>query len=312
MLAAAGAASLAVVLLAGVSWPISAALSGNSAVAGPFAGNGGTPHAPVPADLVPRLEDARADLPHAVRDSCQVNDASVSLPPQCVYSRKDALVTLVLVGDSKASQWGDAFDQIATYRGWRLEVYTKSSCGFVDAPEWLHDQARAFDECSAWRDVVLARLATERPQLVVIANGRARQMVIDGAPVYAYQAPGAWGDALSRLVIRVRSVARHVIVLGDTPRPRVDVPVCLSGHRDDMFQCATPRSTAVVGVVLDAEAAAAKADGATYIDPSPWVCPTDPCPVVLGRFLVYRDGEHLANTFTASLSPELLDQLPVP
>jgi len=36
-----------------------------------------------------------------------------------------------------------------------------------------------------------------------------------------------------------------------------------------------------------------------------WVCPTDPCPVIIKDILVYFDPGHMTATFSASLSPKL-------
>jgi hypothetical protein len=59
-----------------------------------------------------------------------------------------------------------------------------------------------------------------------------------------------------------------------------------------------------------ADRVVAEAAGATFIDPSPWVCPTDPCPAVIGKYLVFRDSHHLTTAFSTALSRRLLDALP--
>ncbi|HVL54415.1 MAG TPA: SGNH hydrolase domain-containing protein, partial [Vitreimonas sp.] len=52
--------------------------------------------------------------------------------------------------------------------------------------------------------------------------------------------------------------------------------------------------------------------GATFIDPTPWVCPTEPCPAVIGSLLVYFDGGHITSTFSRALAPYLAAVLPLP
>jgi len=54
----------------------------------------------------------------------------------------------------------------------------------------------------------------------------------------------------------------------------------------------------------------AAAAGADFIDPSPWICPSEPCPVVIGSYLVFRDNHHLTTAFSTALSRRLLDALP--
>ena len=60
----------------------------------------------------------------------------------------------------------------------------------------------------------------------------------------------------------------------------------------------------------EGEAAVAKGAGAAFIDPTPWVCRTDPCPAVTGRLLVFRDQHHLTATYARALAERLFARLP--
>jgi hypothetical protein len=101
-----------------------------------------------------------------------------------------------------------------------------------------------------------------------------------------------------------------VLVIGDTPNPAGDPPVCLSDHLDDALACATPSAKAVAPDWLATERAVTVKTGATFIDPSAWLCPTEPCPAVIGRVLVYRDGHHMTTPFARALAPYLEPLLP--
>jgi hypothetical protein len=50
--------------------------------------------------------------------------------------------------------------------------------------------------------------------------------------------------------------------------------------------------------------------GATFIDPTAWLCPTTPCPAVIGKVLVYRDAHHMTTPFARALAPYLEPLLP--
>ena len=63
---------------------------------------------------------------------------------------------------------------------------------------------------------------------------------------------------------------------------------------------------------LRVEAGLAERAGATFVDPTDWACPTDPCPVVIGRYLVFRDQHHLATPFVTALRTKLAAALPLP
>lgn len=313
-LATAGAATLVVALLAAVSWPLSALRPWQIDVAGaptgPFVG--GTRHGPVPTDLIPPLDQARSDRPRTVSDGCHLAHLSTKAPSSCAYGVPDSADAVFLIGDSHANQWFPAIERIALDHRWRLVSLTKSGCAAVDASQWYAAQTRVYDECDVFREATIQRIALERPRLVVLSNRRGRQLMIDGKPVFAHDNPSAWSDALGRMVRRLADLADHVVVLGDTPRSNVDVPSCLSGHLDDAFACATPMSSAVDGGHLQLEAAAAQASGGSFVDPTEWVCPTDPCQAVLGSLLIYRDTDHITTAFSASLAPRLAAELPSP
>ena len=56
--------------------------------------------------------------------------------------------------------------------------------------------------------------------------------------------------------------------------------------------------------------AVTEAPRVTFVDPSDWACPTDPCATVVGRFLVYRDTHHLARPYVVALRDRLAAAFP--
>ena len=102
----------------------------------------------------------------------------------------------------------------------------------------------------------------------------------------------------------------QVALIADTPRPASDVPACLSMHVDDVHACATPRSQAVDEHWRVLERTMATNAGAIFVDPTDWVCPTDPCPAVISSRLVFRDYHHLSTPFAELLTSRLAYRLP--
>jgi hypothetical protein len=49
--------------------------------------------------------------------------------------------------------------------------------------------------------------------------------------------------------------------------------------------------------------------GAHAVDLSEVICDADRCPATRGRYLVYRDTNHLTATFSSALAPYLYRQL---
>ena len=96
-----------------------------------------------------------------------------------------------------------------------------------------------------------------------------------------------------------------MVIIGDTPRPLSDAPTCLSKHADDVRDCATPRAKSVDERWRLLERDVAASTGAAFVDPTDWVCPSDPCPPVISSRLVFRDEHHLSTPFVEFLTPRL-------
>ena len=145
--------------------------------------------------------------------------------------------------------------------------------------------------------------------MVVISDSRAGDLWVDGASIRSTDREDLWAAGLRRAIDSM-AAARSIVVLGDTPNPKGDPPVCLSAHPGDVLACATPSSTAIDPERTATEREVSSASGATFIDPSPWLCPTEPCPAVIGDVLVYRDGHHMTTPFARALAPYLGPALP--
>ena len=265
-----------------------------------------TPAGPVPDGLRPSLAEARDDLPAPYDDGCHVEPLGTVSGP-CTYGDPDGDRVIVTYGDSHALSWFPTVERFAREHGWRFLNFTKSACASADVATWNGILKRPYAECVAWREHVLERIAAEHPDVVLVANSRVGTVLADdGATELAGAARReAWRAGLERTLERLKPLADRVIVIGDTPRSTVDVPVCLSEHRDDALACATPVDAALDPTWLDGERAVATASGVGFIDPTAWICPTDPCPAVIGDFLVLRDEHHLARPFAAALASRL-------
>ncbi len=266
---------------------------------------------PVPANLAPALVDAKQDRPVIYDDGCHV-DPSARTPGECVFGDPDAATTVVLMGDSHAAQWFPAFDALGRERHWRLVSLTKSGCPPAEVTIWVGTFERAYTECDAWRDAVFDRIADLQPDLVVVSMTYGQTPIVDGVTLDGEPAREVMITAYRRTLDRLDSIAGRVALLADTPRAPDDPPICLSSHLDDALSCATARHDAIEGDWLEEQQGVAAAVGAAFVDPTPWVCPVDPCPAVIGRYLVYRDTHHLTTTYATALRNRLAAALPEP
>ncbi len=115
----------------------------------------------------------------------------------------------------------------------------------------------------------------------------------------------AWKAGMARTLEQLIPAAGLVILMADTPASEVDPPVCLSAHPDSILACSTPVDEAIDETWLAAEHQVVQQTGVGFVDPTYWVCPSSPCPPIIGNLLVYRDGGHLTATFAAALADRL-------
>jgi len=260
-------------VLAGVVALASLSVPALVSVPQPTATAGATPQArALPAGLRPTLSQTKADKPLVYTDGCHLATPGVT-PGACAFGRVDSTTTVVLLGDSHAAQWFPALAVLAEQRGWRLVSLTKSGCPAADVTVWHEGRKRPYTECDRWRVAALDRIRRERPALVVVSDNRQYQLVEAGRPTPSGQRLDDWAAGLRRTLDRLRGSSRAVVLMGDTPRARVDVPVCLSEHPDDVGACATPRDEAVDGPRAAMERETATAALVGYVEPTAWVCP---------------------------------------
>jgi peptidoglycan/LPS O-acetylase OafA/YrhL len=264
---------------------------------------------PVPGNVQPPLAEARDDLPVVYDDGCHAVQLAVE-SGTCAYGDVTSATTVVLFGDSHAAQWQPTLERLATENGWRLVSLTKALCGAVDHPVWNGQLKRGYPECDAWRASALARIAAEQPALVVVVNSKFVKFDLGGREATVEETLAGWDRALVSGLRAIDAGSGQVVLIGDTPQAGVDPPVCLSAHLDDARACATAQSVAIDVARMAADERAAKVAGVAFLDPTPWVCPSDPCPVVVGNLLVYHDAGHMTRTYSTALAPFLAAALP--
>ncbi|MEE6176650.1 acyltransferase family protein [Mycobacterium sp. 050134] len=262
----------------------------------------------VPANLEPPLADAAAEQRAYSFDGCLRTPFEAG-QPECASGDTGSPITVALIGDSHAAMWSPAFQQIATQRRWRLELLSKGACPPMDLPTAsgpFSGLVEHLEHCGQWRGQILARLRAEHPRLIVLSTWRGYGAGSGNGWLSGFTSyDAAWIDSLGRLVRQLRETGAQVLVLGPVPAPETSVPVCLSGHLDDVAACSPARSTAVNQAGIAAETVATQAAGGQYADLTPLFCTPDRCPVIVGNTLVYFDWEHLTLEYSRLLAPAI-------
>jgi len=249
----------------------------------------------LPADLTPTLASARDDEERLRGDGCLAFER-VTTPPNCEYGVKGSAITIALVGDSHASHWFPAIEAIALERGWRLVTFVKVSCSFTTLAQRNLALKREYRECTAFNEATVARLNQIKPALTIIVNRRTFR------PIEENITSALAGAALGEMVARIPGAT---VILVDTPDPGRDVPACLSKHPSDIRACLFTQDDADNREIGIAERVAADVAGARLIDLTANICTEWPCSPISGSVLIYRDEDHMTETFSRSLAAPL-------
>jgi len=249
----------------------------------------------LPADLTPSLASARDDEERLRGDGCLAFER-VTTPPNCEYGVKGSAITIALVGDSHASHWFPAIEAVALERGWRLLTFVKVSCSFTTLVQRNLALKREYRECTAFNEATVARLNQIKPALTIIVNRRTFR------PIEENITSALAGAALGEMVARIPGATALLV---DTPDPGRDVPACLSKHPSDIRACLFTQDDADNREIGIAERVAADVSGATLIDLTANICTEWPCSPISGSVLIYRDEDHMTETFSRSLAAPL-------
>jgi hypothetical protein len=262
---------------------------------------------PLPANLTPTLAKAATDYPISYLDGCHVEEnGKSSHPSTCLYGNLKSTTTIALFGDSHALGWFTAMQGVAAKHGWRLLDLTMSTCSPAIINEWIPAWNRISIECTAWRKAALARLASVKPALIVVTGTRGFAAADGAGHVLSGTArTQAWQTGMLATLARLKADARRVLMIADTPLTVADPIACPALHPQSLLICTTPVTTAINADWLSLERATAATAKVGFLDAELWVCPTSPCPVVIGNVLVFRNGGHLTATFGKTLAARL-------
>ena len=261
---------------------------------------------PVPLNLEPALINAKNDRPLTYKDRCHTQE---NLPPSqlpCIYGDTTSNTTIALFGDSHALSWFPAMNIVAKKNGWKLLSLTMSACSPSDIPGWDPSNSSVMKNCTLWRADSLKKISAAKPLVVVVAGTRGFETVDSHGKLLLGQAKvAAWRAGMQRTADQLKLASKNIIYIGDAPLSMVDPPVCLSAHPKNALDCATPLAKAIDNNWIAEETAMTIQERISFIDPGLWICPTSPCPVVLGNLLIYMDGGHFTATFSAALASRL-------
>ena len=257
---------------------------------------------PVPADLRPNLAVASKDF-GGVASDC-FSELGSSALVLCRFGPAGKGGRIVLMGDSHAGVLVDPLQRVAKADGWRLTTMLKGSCipvpGMISRGQFEADRGRS---CTEWRRKAIAAMNENPPHLLVITASQSYKLMhSSGRGIAPFRYPGLWQVGLERLMRRLPE-RTEVLVLGDVPLNATQPLDCLKLDPTDMSRCQAPRLPPGKRPVEVAQRLAAREKGQHFGTLYYKICSYDPCPLVQGNVLIWRDKSHLTGTFARQLTP---------
>lgn len=240
----------------------------------------------------------RSDLPVIYRDSCDAWYAHDRVEP-CMYGLETAKKTVVFLGDSIGAQWFSMIPEIFQKPLWRTIVFTKSSCPMVDEDFYYSKIGKIYQVCSDWRNAVLDRLSTLKPDVLIMGS----------AATYGFS-EDQWIEGSSRILERVNNPTTTVFVIPGTPSLGFDGPGCVSRHlstegRIDREKClAKDRMQHIEPTMRFLEQAVNRFSNVYMLNLNNLVCSGGNCNAINEQgVVVFRDSQHLTNFFVQAQVP---------
>jgi hypothetical protein len=259
---------------------------------------------PIPRGMKPTLATAPKDFGIAKGD-CDSRQGSAFVK-RCWFGPKGTGTRVALMGDSHAMVMTDPFRQVARSERFRLVTYLKGSCppvlGIMSYGEQVRDGGKS---CRNWRLKAIKSINANPPDLLVITSSDSYGLVNSiGVTVPPAERPARWQAGMEQLIDRI-SPRTTILVLGDVPENRKHTLNCLKKHPRNMARCTSRWQPLAEREVEKAWRRAAANKGQEFATLYSKMCPTDPCPVVQGKTMMWRDKSHLTATFARKLAPSV-------
>lgn len=216
--------------------------------------------------------------------------------------------TIAVFGDSHATQWIPSLTGSARPDNWRLVAFTKNACPGADVRVDNPEEGDRFDAaCAQWRKESLATIADLNPTVVVMASSQEHVQGMRRKDHRRRATVEEWRAGTRSTLQLLNSVGIPVVLIRDTPRLGIDVPVCLGRAQVQVdwndLDCESSRKQAVDDDVFAAELAAATGlHSITLADFTNLFCGSSHCPPVRNGIVLYKDEDHVTRAYAQLLS----------
>ena len=264
-------------------------------------------HMAVPSDLTPDVLTVGDDIPDV--GECEYWTDTRAL---CRRGAEDGTRTLVVLGDSHGRMWIPALEQIARRAGYATYYLVKPQCTPARVVVGEQGTTRPWQQCADFNAWALDRLRELQPDLLLVSTSaptRRSGVFVDGRQTFdTREIATALSAGFDRLFAEITPLAGRTVLIADVPAGPVNPIECLTSGEVDLGSCMFEPNWRALHLGRQAVESAERA-GVQVVDPRPWVCWNDHCPVVVGSTITYRDLDHLTATYAGRLARPLGQQL---
>ncbi|MBA6412941.1 acyltransferase [Parahaliea sp. F7430] len=255
-------------------------------------------------ELAGQLTISRSDVPIIYRYQCDLWYHSDELTP-CEFKGEGYSKTIVLIGDSILAQWFSLFAEVYPPPEWRVIVLTKSACPMIDVDFFYPRIGATYTVCSNWRQKAIEYLKDISPDLIVLGSAASNSFN-----------KNQWIDGSRRIFEKLTLASDNIVVIAGTPKLAFDGPSCLERAlsannslptvENLIGACQTKKSDSPASTVEKyLDTAIANIKGVSLINLNALVCPNNICGAISkDGVIVFRDSQHLTDSFVRSLIPE--------
>lgn len=240
--------------------------------------------------------------------TCETTTVDSAVVDECELFTENTGARVAAVGDSHLQHWLPAIRKVAEENNWRLTVYIKQGCPLIERA--IPREEVPYATCEVWNATVQDLLAAQTFDLMLVGS-------IDRTRAYDQQGALQVADAGVSVLVEGYTAAWNraapeigaIVAIRGTPVPGSDVPECLAQARKDVTECDLSEEVDPEAAGLAFATAVEDVPEAKLLDMNDVVCPSTPCPAVIGGVLVYRDGTHLSAAYVETLAPLFEERL---
>jgi peptidoglycan/LPS O-acetylase OafA/YrhL len=218
-------------------------------------------------------------------------------PVRCPIGVANGKVRIAMVGDSHIAHYTGAIKLLAKIHNWTVDVYAKGACPLTNATTIGN---LVLDEsCQKWIPAAAKDIIAGHYDLIMTS----RESIDESTnPLTQAQKDQAIQGTVSMWQEILTSKSK-LLVIKDNPRPIDSDLRCLA--LKSVAKCSNSKANAFK---FDPQILAAKqlnSSSVYFVNFDKYFCPTNLCPPAIGHVVIYRDSNHLTNTYVETLSPML-------